>query len=243
MVHSRMDTQWCIITVTRIVSDLANYDGGRCVGVDLLDAYHVQLELVYCELIGMEVLGGLSNAVSVDRVREALRIVKCMLQDGSEVMEMGYHAPAIHDGSEGRPRLNIPRNQLAYMLERRFTAPQIAGILRVSVRTIRRRMSEYELSVHALYSQLTDHELDVLVSDIQTQFPTCGNRQMQGHLLARGIRVQQHQVRESQRRTDPCGSVMRRLRAINRRQYQVDGPGALWHIDGNHKLIRFVKLI
>ena len=69
MVHRRMDTQWYIITLTRIVSDLANYDGGRCMGVDLLDAYHVQLELVYHELIGMEVLGGLSNAVSVDRVQ------------------------------------------------------------------------------------------------------------------------------------------------------------------------------
>ena len=124
MVHSRMDTQWCIITLTRIVSDLANYDGGRCIGVDFAGCLPCS---VYRELIGMEVLGGLSNAVSVDRVREALRIVRCMLQDGSEVMEMGYHAPAIHDGSEGRPRLNIPRNQLAYMLERRFTAPQIAG--------------------------------------------------------------------------------------------------------------------
>ena len=68
VVHSRMDTQWCIITLTRIVSDLANYDGGRCIGVDLLDAYHVQLELVYRELIGMEVLGGLRNAVSVEPI-------------------------------------------------------------------------------------------------------------------------------------------------------------------------------
>ena len=235
-----MDTQWCIATLTRIISGLMNYDSGRPIGVDLLDAYHVQLELVYRELVAMDVLGGLSSAVSasVDRVRKALRIVRDMLQDGSELMDMGYHTPIIHDGNEGRPRLNIPRNQLAYMLEMTFTVPQIASILKVSVRTIRRRMSEYELSVHALYSQLTDHELDTIVSSIQSQFPTCGNRQMQGHLLARGLRVQQHRVRESQRRVDPCGSVMRRLRTINRRQYHVEGPGALWHIDGNHKLIR-----
>ena len=101
-------------------------------------------------------------------------------------------------------------------------------------------MSEYGLSIHALYSQITDSELDIMVTGIQTQFPMCGNRQMQGHLLAHGIRVQQHRIREAQRRVDPCGSVMRRLRVINRRQYQVNGPGALWHIDGNHKLIRFV---
>ena len=103
-------------------------------------------------------------------------------------------------------------------------------------------MTEYDLSVHALYTQLTDQQLDGIVSDIQTQFPTCGNRQMQGHLLARGLRVQQQRVRESQRCVDPSGSVMRRLRVINRRQYHVNGPGALWHIDGNYKLIRYVML-
>ena len=138
----------------------------------------------------MDVLGGLNSAVSasVDRVRKALRIVRDMLQDGSEVMYTGYHTSLIHYGNEGRPQLNIPRNQLAYMLEMTFTVPQIASILKVSVRTIRRRMSEYELSVHAPYSQLTDHELDTIVSSIQTQFPTCGNHQMQGHLLARGMK-------------------------------------------------------
>ena len=47
-----------------------NYDSGRPIGVDLLDAYHVQLKLVYCELVAMDVLGGLSSA-SVDRVQKA----------------------------------------------------------------------------------------------------------------------------------------------------------------------------
>ena len=110
----------------------------------MLDAYHVQLELVYRDLVAMDVLGGLSSAVfaSVDRVQKALIIVRDMLQDGSELMDMGYHTPIIHDGNEGRQQLNIPHNQLAYMLEMTFTVPQIASILKVSVRTIRRCMSE-----------------------------------------------------------------------------------------------------
>ena len=65
---------------------------------------------------------------------------------------------------------------------------------------------------------------------------------MEGHLLAHGIRVQQQWVRESQQRVDPSGSVICRLRVINRRQYYVNGPGALWHIDGKHKLIGYVML-
>lgn len=34
---------------------------------------------------------------------------------------------------------------------------------------------------------------------------------------------------------------MRRLRlhVLRRRQYSVPGPNSLWHIDGNHKLIRY----
>ena len=83
---------------------------------------------------------------------------------------------------------------------------------------------------------VSDDQLDEIVAKIQQQFPLCGNRQMLGHLLARGLRVQQIRVREAQRRVDPEGSVMRRLRTINRRSYSIAAPRSLWHIDGNHKL-------
>lgn len=154
-------------------------------------------------------------------------------------IEWYNQAPLIHEETRGRPRFYVPRDQLACLLEVRFTVPQIAAILGVSIRTVRRRMDEYHPSVCNLYSQLSDHQLDGVVREIQEQFPTCGNHQMQGHLAARGIRVQQWRVREVQRRIDPYGSAMRRLRTINRRQYCVNGPGSLWHIDGNHKLIRY----
>lgn len=93
-------------------------------------------------------------------------------------------------------------------------------------------------SISATYSPINDEELDALVKDIQVMFPMCGNRQMLGQLLARGVRVQQHRVRESQRRIDPEGSMLRRLNCIHRRVYQVQAPRSLYHIDGNHKLIR-----
>ena len=49
---------------------------------------------------------------------------------------------------------------------------------------------------------------------------------MLGHLLALGIRigVQQDRVRESQRRIDPGGYAMRRMVAIRRHKYKVNGP-------------------
>ena len=47
-------------------------------------------------------------------------------------------------------------------------------------------------------------------------------------------------MRESQRRVDPEGSMLRRLCAIQRRVYKVAAPRSLYHMDGNHKLIRYM---
>ena len=55
---------------------------------------------------------------------------------------------------------------------------------------------------------------------------------------SRGQRVQQMRVRASMRRTDPEGTILRWFDVTERREYKVSGPNALWHIDGNHKLIR-----
>jgi len=63
------------------------------------------------------------------------------------------------------------------------------------------------------------------------QFPKHGNRLMQGHLLSKGYRVQQKRVRESQRRIDPEGTIIRHLHVLNRREYRVPAPRSLYHID------------
>ena len=52
--------------------------------------------------------------------------------------------------------------------------------------------------------------------------------------MSQGIRVQKARLRNCLKRVDPIG---RRLRSI-RRVYNVRSPLALWHMDGNHKLIR-----
>ena len=170
-------------------------------------------------------------------VRQSLRFLR-MLQDEPGPMNEEHTPPLVHTGHLGRPKFEIPREQMIFLVESRFTAPQMAQILGVSLSTIRRRMADYGLSITAEYATLTEEELDSVIGEIQHNFPMCGNRQMQGHLLSRGFRVQQLRIREAQRRVDPEGSLMRRLRAVNRRRYQVPAPLSLWHIDGNHKLIR-----
>ena len=85
--------------------------------------------------------------------------------------------------------LIISYEQLRFLVENHFSVPQIANMLHVSVRTIFRRMSTFSLSIRSQYSRINDQELDFIVSEIQREFPNCGNRQMHGHLISCGLRI------------------------------------------------------
>ena len=86
------------------------------------------------------------------------------------------------------------------------------------------------------YCCISDESLDDIVCAICQEFPGCGVKMLQGHLVERVV-VQQRRVRDALRRTDPEGVLMRQRLGIRRRKY-VTFPLELWHIDGNHKLIR-----
>ena len=236
-------SSWATRTLRRVATDLRSYQDGRRIPLDVVDAFTISLELVYRDLIAGEQLN--LFAVNVDQecevVRQALRFLR-KLQDEPCPTHENHSPPLLHTGYVGRPKFEISCEQLTFLIESKFTASQMAQIIGVSLSTIRRRMAEYGLSITAEYATLTDEELDSVVEEIRHDFLMCGNRQMQGHLLSRGYRVQQQRVREAQRRVDPEGSLMRRLRVVNRQQYQVPTPLSLWHIDGNHKLIRYVYM-
>lgn len=137
-----------------------------------------------------------------------------------------------------RPRFDIPSEQLEYLVDHGFTVPQMAPMLGVSTRTVERRLSSYNINIRRQYTILTDSELEGVIWEILQQYPTCGNQQLQGYLVSRGFRVQQSRLRDMHRRIDPEGSIMRRLSVLHRRVYSVPAPRSLYHIDGNHKLVR-----
>ena len=238
MSESSFDHTWCVSVLRRIVSDLAVYSDGRTMFRNALDSYILCIEGVYREFVIADTLYGLNNheQAVVSLLKYAHETLMYMYDH--PISEDELHSCPVVLGTNGRPRFDIPFEQLDCLLQNHFTVPQIADLLSVSQRTIFRRMSEYGLSVSSQYANLTDDELDWLVINIQQEFPMCGNQQMQGHLLSQGFRVQQSRIRESQRRTCPEGTMMRRLRCLERREYRVAGPRSLYHIDGNHKLIR-----
>ncbi|KAK3751318.1 hypothetical protein QZH41_019535, partial [Actinostola sp. cb2023] len=93
------------------------------------------------------------------------------------------------------------------------------------------------------YSNINDEQLDSLVQQAQREQPGIGLRLLMGKLRSKGIRMQWERLRYSLLRTDPTGVHQRWRKAIHRRKYWVPGPLALWHIDGNHKLIRWKIVI
>ena len=231
-----------VAVLRRVSSDLSSFADGRDVPEDVLDSFIVSLEFVYRELVVLETTSQLTQPQS-----EALGIVRNCLSTLISMQERQvvfgddsfYSVQPILTGAVGRPSFDVSPYQLSFLIENEFSVPQIADMIGVSIRSIRRRMSEFGLSIRAHYSTITDNELDTLVSELQAQYPLCGNRQMQGHLLSLGYRIQQSRVRESQRRVDPDGAVIRHLHVLNRREYSVPSPHSLYHIDGYHKLIRY----
>lgn len=238
-----MGDSWVVQNLRAVIADLGDECSGS--GIDLVTAegYKWRIELMLRELLAIEIIDGTTEVGALECVENAYRGMSKLVE---ELMtfpsDMGISpvepAQTILTGSVGRPRFAISYHQLQYLVESRFSVPQIADLIGVSVSTIRLRMTAFYLSIRATYASLTDEQLDEIVVGAQQNFPNWGNRQMYGHLISLGIRVPFHRVRESQSRVDPEGSIMRKLRNLRRRCYNVRGPQHLWHIDGNHKLIK-----
>ena len=154
-----------------------------------------------------------------------------------------YRIGRIFSGERGRPKYNISREQLELYLHYGFSLSKISEMLFVSTKTVSRRIEEFNIKSMA-FSDLSNEDLDTVVSEIMREFPNCASKRMSirmsGFLLARGLRIQQARVREALRRTDPDGVLLRslQLRTIARRRYNVKSPLSSWHLDGHHKLIR-----
>ena len=65
----------------------------------------------------------------------------------SENPAVCYIAGQVFTGERGRPKYNVPQDQLEYFLQKRFSVKEIAEMLGVSKRTVERRVNGFGLSV------------------------------------------------------------------------------------------------
>ena len=115
---------------------------------------------------------------------------------------------------------------------------EIASMLSVSESIIYRRMQSYGLS-SLDFSDISDKDLDHHITELSKDFPFCGEGMMKFLLQERGIKVQRMRLRDSIHRVDQEGVRERKKGRLQRRVYNVQGPNHLWHIDTNHKLVRW----
>lgn len=187
-------------------------------------------------------LGGNFEAQLLRTLQEVQRMVAILDNDiyYTDRYESAGQVTKIETGFKGRPSFDISKDHLEFFLEMGFKATDIAKMLAVSPKTVHRRLKQFGLSMEGVYSNISDSSLDSLIGDILNEFPNSGYRSMKGHLLSRGLKVQEHRIRKAMRRIDPEGVIVRmlQLRITHRRSYNVRAPLSLWHMDGNHKLIR-----
>uniref|UniRef100_A0A672GIA8 Integrase catalytic domain-containing protein n=1 Tax=Salarias fasciatus TaxID=181472 RepID=A0A672GIA8_SALFA len=132
----------------------------------------------------------------------------------------------------------ISKEEIEDLLKLGITYTEVASVLRISRPTLYKLMRAYGIR-HTKFSEISDQELDETIKDIKAEHPHVGEVMLKGHLRARNIVVQRHRLRASVRRVDDAGVHSRRTVTVRRRVYTVPCPKYIWHIDGNHKLIRW----
>lgn len=143
-------------------------------------------------------------------------------------------------GNQGRPSLSISKELLEDLRNYGYSWTEISKILQVSRWTVHRRVREFNLQHLDRFSDITDDELDQLIRGyISRHGNTTGESYLIGFVKSQGIRVQRDRVRSSLTRVDPENTALRWACVITRRVYSVPRPNALWHMDGNHALIRW----
>ena len=183
---------------------------------------------------------------SVNIVEDAtiakLRAVVDLLSEVDESKQNLCFQPEVeYTGAPGRPKICVTKDQLSYLVDNGFKATDMARMLGISDATVHRRLKDFNLQISHSFSTVDDNALDCIVRSIKEEFPNSGYRMVCGHLKGRGLVIQQIRVRESLRRIDPEGTILRWLHVTERRKYNFSSPNALWHIDGHHKLIRLVS--
>lgn len=122
---------------------------------------------------------------------------------------------------------------------RRIRRKHLAVALHCSRNWLRERLKDHGLYESSRFSTIPDKDLDILVCHYKHRKPNSGIRYITGFLNLNGIKVQKERIRESLIRIDELGQTLRNHAAIDRREYEVPRPHALWHMDGHHKLIRW----
>ena len=225
------------------MAELHEAIAGLCVVIQrIVRSYQVSRDrcnldlLIYqvSKLLGILITVTYCSDQVLDAVGQSLTLFE-ELQSSSSLTSVEGYVPQLSSGNgRGRPRLCITKEQIEYLLHIGFSCSKVADVIGVSLSTIR-RMTEYGLTVHALYSTISDRELDDLAEQIK-RFSQLWISHDARTLVASRPLIPHARIRNCLHGIDPDGVAIRWATTVQRRKYTVPSPLSLWHIDGNHNI-------
>ena len=106
-------------------------------------------------------------------------------------------AEARAEGSTGRPRITVDKEQIEILRLLRITWEEISLMMGVSVKTLQRRARDYNIK---RFSAITDRELDISTANCLEDFPNAGQVMLQGHMISLELRIPRERLRQSLQR-------------------------------------------
>jgi hypothetical protein len=120
------------------------------------------------------------------------------------------HIPRRKGGGRGRPTYDLDLARAVLLHDLGNTWEDIAKAIGISRSTLYKHMDERGLpTARREWSDLTDDEIDELVSEISLSHPFVGTTIVSGHLEAQQIHLPRARVQESLRRVDRIGVLIR----------------------------------
>jgi len=116
-----------------------------------------------------------------------------------------FQALKSESGEPGRPSFIVVQEQVEGLRAIGMTWETIARMFGMSSRTLRTKRQEFKDFVDFEYCDISNYELDEIVSNILQGSPNSGERMLIGALRARKLKVQRWKIRESIIRVDPVG--------------------------------------
>ena len=152
-----------LVTVMR---QLENCNGDS----DSLDSILYRIDWLYSAIVRYLDVNDVINGEVVNLLREA----RDHLFSLCDVCDDSYEVQKVTSGRRGRPKFNISREQLTFLLEKGFSLPSIARVLSVSLRTVERRLQQFGMSKKMFYTDIDDQRLDNTIRDLSSNFPSAG---------------------------------------------------------------------
>ncbi len=151
---------------------------------------------------------------------------------------LSYSTQSYFQRKAGRPKKVISKDALENLLKLRVPIVKIAEQLNVSRTVVYKTINEYGIS-YERFSGISQTEIEKEVEGVKNNHPNSGEVMIQGHLASKGLHIQREKVRKAIHVVNPEGVEERKQKPIKRRVYTNPFPNYLWHVDGNHKLVRW----